>query len=66
MVADQGPKDRDELRRIMSELASGQVAFVHAARHALDSSHPPLGRQLGGPPPWHEIEPCAPVPRSGE
>ena len=66
MVADPGPKDRDELRRIMSELASGQVSFVNAARHSLDPSQQPLGRQLGGPPPWHEIEPYAPAPRSGE
>ncbi|MFI0907071.1 hypothetical protein ACH4TE_26660 [Streptomyces sioyaensis] len=66
MVADQGPKDRDGLRRIMSELASRQVSFVNAARRSLDASQQPLGLQLGGPPPWREIEPYAPAPRSGE
>ncbi|MFM9455206.1 hypothetical protein [Streptomyces europaeiscabiei] len=57
LVADHGPKNRDNLKRIMGELASGQLAFVNAARSSLDGSQQPINRQLGGPPPWREIEP---------
>jgi hypothetical protein len=66
LVADGGPKNRDDLQRIMAELASGQLAFVNAARRSLDGSQQPIARQLGGPPPWREIEPYAPTPRSGD
>ncbi|GAB7035709.1 hypothetical protein AB0G35_15640 [Streptomyces sp. NPDC021749] len=66
MVADQGPRDRDGLRQIMSDLASGQVAFVNAARRSLDASQHPLNRQLGGPPPWREVEPYVPAPHAAD
>ncbi|MER6187961.1 hypothetical protein [Streptomyces sp. NPDC001652] len=66
LVADGGPKNRDDLPRIMAELASGQLAFVNAARRSLDGSQQSIARQLGGPPPWREIEPYAPTPRSGD
>jgi hypothetical protein len=66
LVADSGSKNRDDLQRIMGELASGQLAFVNAARRSLDGSQQSIDRQLGGPPPWREIEPYAPMPRSGD
>ncbi|MGW7103257.1 hypothetical protein [Streptomyces sp. NPDC054838] len=66
LVADCGPKNRDNLQRIMAELAAGQLAFVNASRRSLDGSQQSIDRQLGGPPPWREIEPYAPTPRSGD
>lgn len=66
LVADGGPKNRDDLQRIMAELASGQLAFVNAARSSLDGSQQPIDRQLGGPPPWREIEPYVPTPHAAD
>lgn len=66
LVADRGPTNRDSLQRIMAELASGQLAFVNAARSSLDGSQPPIDRQLGGPPPWREVEPHLPTPRAAD
>jgi hypothetical protein len=66
LVADRGPKNRDSLQRIMAELASGQLAFVNAARSSLDGSQQPINRQLGGPPPWREIEPYVRTPRAAD
>ncbi|MFM9696998.1 hypothetical protein [Streptomyces europaeiscabiei] len=34
LVADRGPKNRDDLQLIMTKLASGQLAFVNAARRS--------------------------------
>ncbi|MGW0708122.1 hypothetical protein ACWD4G_19575 [Streptomyces sp. NPDC002643] len=67
LVADHDrPRDRDALRRIISELTTGQTTFVNAARHSLAPTQHPLTRQLGGPPPWREIEPYVPLSRPGE
>ncbi|MDT0485436.1 MULTISPECIES: hypothetical protein [Streptomyces] len=66
LVADRSPKNRDNLQRIMAELASGQLAFVNAARSSLDGSQQPINRQLGGPPPWREIEPYLPTPGAAD
>ncbi|WP_431040502.1 hypothetical protein ACQUSR_00385 [Streptomyces sp. P1-3] len=61
-LVDSSPKTREDLQGIHTALVEGQMRFVNAARASLDGSQLPLNWQLGGPPPWHEIEPYAPGP----
>ncbi|MGV9879629.1 hypothetical protein [Streptomyces sp. NPDC003006] len=61
-LVDSSPKTREDLRGIHTALVEGQMRFVNAARASLDGSQLPLDWQLGGPPPWHEVEPYAPAP----
>ncbi|MEV8018040.1 hypothetical protein AB0O76_17210 [Streptomyces sp. NPDC086554] len=66
LLVDRSPKTREDLQEIHGALAAAQLAFVNAARRSLDSSQQSLDLQLGGPPPWREVEPYAPAPSAGE
>lgn len=50
------PKRAQEYQRVHSEMSQGQLAFVNAARRSLGGSRDPLDWQMGGPPPWREVE----------
>ncbi|MGW4244788.1 hypothetical protein [Nocardia sp. NPDC004722] len=54
--ADPSEKDHDGYRQVHGKLSSSQLAFVNAARFALDPAHKPLDWQMGGPPEWERVQ----------